>query len=361
MNRRRLLPILLLVPLLAVVGPAHADLQSQITSSRGKDHALQRAAGRDAAAIAGFEGRVDDLRRRLGVLQGSLDDERAQMASLQTRLRAARARLAQLRLGYARDKQLLAGQLVAGYEADRPDLVTVVLHAHGFSELLDTADSMRVVARHNAAVADRVRVELPQVARQARALAALTAQQRRVTTAALVQRDEVDRLKIVLLGRESRVAGARASRLEQLAGLRRGRKALEARLASIQAAQTSLAGAGPGLPSGGAPGFAGHGGAYGFFPAPATNYGVGSEPTIAARLDVMGKALHLRLIGLSGYRSPQHSIEVGGFANDPHTKGQASDTPGLEGVPEGTLTHYGLTRPFPGAAEADHVQLVGSI
>ena len=41
------------------------------------------------------------------------------------------------------------------------------------------------------------------------------------------------------------------------------------------------------------------------------------------------------------------------------TRGQASDTPGIEGVPEATLERFGLTRPFPGAAEADHIQLFG--
>ena len=47
-------------------------------------------------------------------------------------------------------------------------------------------------------------------------------------------------------------------------------------------------------------------------------------------LDRLGKALHLHLIGLSGYRTPAHSVEVGGFANDPHTRGEASDTPGKD-------------------------------
>jgi hypothetical protein len=89
------------------------------------------------------------------------------------------------------------------------------------------------------------------------------------------------------------------------------------------------------------------GGEYGFFPAPVTNYSVGEEPVIAARLTALGKALHLHLIGLSGYRTPQHSVEVGGFADDPHTRGEASDTPGVEGVPESTLLQFGLTRPFP--------------
>ncbi len=100
-----------------------------------------------------------------------------------------------------------------------------------------------------------------------------------------------------------------------------------------------------------------HGGQYGFFPTSTTNYTNGKEPEIAARLDAMGKALHLHLVGLSGYRTPQHSVAVGGFANDPHTRGEAMDTPGVEGVPEATLRRFGLTRPFAGASEADHIQL----
>jgi peptidoglycan hydrolase-like protein with peptidoglycan-binding domain len=96
---------------------------------------------------------------------------------------------------------------------------------------------------------------------------------------------------------------------------------------------------------------------YGFFPAPGANYGVGDEPEIAARLDALGTALHLHLVGISGYRTPGHSVAVGGSANDPHTHGEASDTPGVEGVSEATLRRFGLTRPFGGAREADHIQL----
>ena len=102
--------------------------------------------------------------------------------------------------------------------------------------------------------------------------------------------------------------------------------------------------------------FVPHGGEFGFFPAPGTDYSVNQEPIIAARLDELGKALQLHLIGISGYRTPAHSVAVGGFADDPHTRGEASDTPGVEGVPEGTLEEFCLTRPFPGPAEADHIQ-----
>jgi hypothetical protein len=105
----------------------------------------------------------------------------------------------------------------------------------------------------------------------------------------------------------------------------------------------------------------------GFTPAPGAVYAVGQEPEIARRLDALGRALGLRLTGISGYRTPAHSRAVGGGADDPHTRGQASDTPGVEAVPEGTLERFGLTRPFdallPGGghtdpAEADHIQLL---
>jgi Peptidase M15 len=152
----------------------------------------------------------------------------------------------------------------------------------------------------------------------------------------------------------------------QLSGLQQHEHALQGTLQKIQAREAAanavptsgtLGGPGPGVTN--AP-FAAHGGSTGFFQAPGTNYTEGVEPIIAARLDRLGKALGLHLIGISGYRTPQHSIEVGGFADDPHTRGEASDTPGVEGVSEATLEQFGLTRPFGGAAEADHIQLLGS-
>jgi peptidoglycan hydrolase CwlO-like protein len=346
-----------LVAALMLATPATADLNGQIQSSQGKDKALQGQIGADAHKIAGFEGRIGDLQERLGALQHSLDVERAQLDSLQSRLRSARSRLAKLRIAYVHDRALLARQLVAQYEVQKPDLASVVLASRSFAALLETADSLHAVADHNASVTDRVTRERTEVTAQTKRLTTLTAQQERVTAASLTQRDEVDSLKEALIDREVGVKRAQSTKRAQLASLRADRKKLEAKLASIQARAAGLGGAGPGLPAGGAPAFGGHGGAFGFFPAAGTNYSVGVEPTLAARLDVLGKALHLHLIGISGYRTPQHSIEVGGFADDPHTQGRASDTPGVEGVPEATLNHYGLTRPFGGAAEADHIQL----
>ena len=171
----------------------------------------------------------------------------------------------------------------------------------------------------------------------------------------LVQRDEVAQLHLALVNRQLQFIHARDRKSAELEELHSHKHSLEHELAHIQASELAASGVGFSGPIGELT--ATPEGAYGFFPAAGTNYGVGEEPTIAERLNTMGKALHLHLIGISGYRSPQHSVEVGGFANDPHTRGEASDTPGVEGVSESTLNQFGLTRPFPGAAEADHIQL----
>jgi peptidoglycan hydrolase CwlO-like protein len=354
---------------IAACGPvaAHADLPGQLGANQAKDRSLQGQVGADSQQINRYESHLNDLRQELAGLQQGVDAEEGDLRSLQTRLRAAKARLVLLRLQSKRDDATLARQLVGQYEAPRVDVVTVLLQSHGFAQLLERANGMKAVAEQNATFTTRVRTARVQMAAQARRLADLEVRQVRVAQSAVFQRDRVDQIRIQLLNKQYGFRVARSTKLAQLAALRADRTKLRARLVALQATAAAsvpgsgAAGSGPGLPAGGAPPFVPHGGSYGLFLASGTNYGVGDTPRIAARLDYMGQALHLHLVGLSGYRTPQHSVEVGGFANDPHTKGQASDTPGLEGVPEGTLNRYGLTRPFGGTAELDHIQLVGSI
>ena len=343
-----------LAALLAVPATASSpgQLQQRIDAARAREGALQCAIHSDNAQIGGFQGRMDDLRARLVGLESSIAIERRLLEVAQTQLRDARARLQQLKARFAADRQVLAQQLLADYKADRPDIVNVVLDARGFADLLESVDNMRSVERSNTQVTTRVRSARAAVAQQAARLAVLEARRREITSATYVQTEEVSQLRSTLISRQLQFVSARSHKSTELASVRSRRQALESQLSSIEARAASVAVSTVGS-------FTSGGGAYGFFPAAGTDYSVGEEPQIAQRLDQLGKALHLHLIGISGYRSPQHSVEVGGFANDPHTQGRASDTPGVEGVPEATLERFGLTRPFPGAAEADHIQLLG--
>jgi peptidoglycan hydrolase CwlO-like protein len=337
----------LFTALLACAPAALADL-----GSRERD--LEQSIGQDTGQIGAYQGRLRDLRSRLTSIESSLAIQQALLTRSQRELQSARARLASVRAELADDREVLASQLVSQYEIPSPDLVGVVLQSRGFSDLLDRIDQMRRIARQNANVVRQVAAAEVQVRVQTVRLAQAVARRQRVTAAVAVERDQVAGLRLAVLERQHATASDRTRKQAELRHVKHHLAILQAQAATQQRASFAVGGPSGGPRSGSAP----DNGQYGFFPAPGTNYSVGEEREIAARLDRLGKALHLHLIGISGYRTPQHSVEVGGFADDPHTRGEASDTPGVEGVPEQTLLRFGLTRPFPGPAEADHIQLV---
>ena len=334
------------------------DLQSRIDAARAQERATQGAMNADSNAAASYQGRIDDLASRLVEIEGALAVERRMLVQVKAQLRSTQAHLLDLKVRFAADRKALARQLVGDYEADRPDVVTVVLNAHGFADLVEQADALRAVGHHDAEVVTRVRDEKRAVAAETVRLAKIETRRQQVAAAQAIQEQEVAQLRSSLVARQAQFLAARAKKGAELVSVRARRQSLERELAKVQARAAAAAAAS--VPAAnGAPFVSSGGGGGGFFPAPGTNYSVGEEPQIAARLDRLGRALGLHLIGISGYRTPQHSVEVGGFADDPHTQGRASDTPGVEGVPEATLERFGLTRPFPGAAEADHIQLLG--
>jgi peptidoglycan hydrolase CwlO-like protein len=315
-----------------------------------RERSLKQGIGADTSRVEAYRGRIRDLEARLSGIESSLRIQQSLLVRIDHELAAVRGRLNFLRGQLAGERRRLAEQLVAEYESPTPDLVNVVLEAHGFADLLERIDQLKLIARQNAQVVAEVARAKSRVHEQTVRLADAQAHQRRVIAAVAVERGQVENLRLGVLEHERVASRDRARKQAELRKVQHQIAILQARAAAAQRASFAEGD----VASGGA---GSDGGLYGFFPAPGTDYSVGEEPAIAARLDRLGKALHLHLIGISGYRSPQHSVEVGGFADDPHTRGQASDTPGVEGVPEQTLRQFGLTRPFPGPAEADHIQL----
>jgi hypothetical protein len=109
---------------------------------------------------------------------------------------------------------------------------------------------------------------------------------------------------------------------------------------------------------------------WGFVADPGTVQDVGELPTITRDLNSLGVYLHVTIYGISGYRTPAHSVAVGGFADDPHTRGEAEDI-GVNSllrssaaqISEAELGRFGLYRPFdptddPNNTEVNHVQLI---
>ena len=335
-----------------------ASLSGRYASGQQKAGRLSRQIQSDSNLIRAYEGRIGNLQSRLNVIERSVEAQELLLGQVTEQLGAVQWRLRSLQARYARGKRVLAAQLVADYESPQPTLVDVVMNARGFGDLVNKLNTLTSIARSNAKTIRVINNTRIAVAAESRRLAQIQVRRRRATAAVVVERDEVAQLRLAIVNRELAVSRDRNSKSSQLQSLRsvlaRQAATLERQARAAQAASFVSGGA----PAGGCVNtpFVPHGGEFGFFPAPGTNYSVNQEPILAARLDALGLALQLHLIGVSGYRSPQHSVEVGGFADDPHTQGLASDTPGVEGVPEATLERFCLTRPFGGAREADHIQ-----
>jgi peptidoglycan hydrolase CwlO-like protein len=357
----RALSICVLVALAAVLygtGTSAGSLAGRFATGQQRANRLQQSIQADSNLIQTYEGRIGNLEARLAVIQQSVDTQERLLGYVNTQVTVARERLQFLEAQYARGRRVLAAQLVADYESPQPTLMDVVVYAHGWDDLLNRLSQLKAVARANANEIKVINATRLAVAAQTRRLTQIQARRARATAAVVVERDEIAQLRLTIVDRELAVSRDRSSKSGQLLSLRRvlAREAVTLEQQAARAQAASFSGGAP--PAGGCVNtpFVPHGGEFGFFPAPGTNYSVGEEPVIAARLDELGRVLQLHLIGISGYRTPQHSVEVGGFADDPHTLGEASDTPGVEGVPEATLARFCLTRPFPGPREADHIR-----
>lgn len=342
----------------ALAGQSSGALESSISASTARQSGLSAEIQADSSKIDGFQGSIDDLKARLQALESTLGIERGLLDHLKAQLASAHSHLAALQVQLGKDRKVLVAQVVAAYEDPQPSIVTVILQAHGFADLIERLDDLKAIGQENATATIQVADTRKAVAKETQRLTVLTDSSQRETTAVLVQRDEVAHLHLALLDHQLQYIQARDRKSSELGELRSHQRSLEHELVAIAVREYSSQS--QSFATGYAVEAGGPSGEYGFFQAPGTNYSVGVEPILVQRLNTLGKALHLHLIGISGYRTPQHSIEVGGFANDPHTRGEASDTPGVEGVPESILEKFGLTRPFPGPAEADHIQLLGS-
>lgn len=94
------------------------------------------------------------------------------------------------------------------------------------------------------------------------------------------------------------------------------------------------------------------------------------NPKLLAAMNRLARARGVVIDVNSGYRTPQHSVAVGGFANDPHTRGIAVDAyingrPIGSVIPPSVWAKYGVQSGdvpnfYNGKPDPEHLQLSGS-
>jgi murein DD-endopeptidase MepM/ murein hydrolase activator NlpD len=142
---------------LAVGSATGKGLQEKLNATQGKLSHVKAHAGvlttrisHESAELERLTAQVAELRKREAVVAAQLEQKQAE-------LEAAQAQLAHLKTRLREAVQILEQRLIAIYESNEPDLITVLLQSHGFDDLLARTQYMRTLQDQDNDIVARVR------------------------------------------------------------------------------------------------------------------------------------------------------------------------------------------------------------
>jgi murein DD-endopeptidase MepM/ murein hydrolase activator NlpD len=211
-----------------------------IEQRKGRERVLTSDISAATHKITALQGDISELQIKQVRLQSDLDAKRAELAQIQADLRRERLKLARLRDRLARARVLLAQRLVESYKNDEPDLITVVLEANGFRELLERAEFLKQVSHQDAVLIKRVTDAKAEATATAEHLDQLEQRAQAVAKQIENQVNQVVQVKDNLIDRRNQFASARADKASLLASTRNSRHALEEDVAELQKQQSAI-------------------------------------------------------------------------------------------------------------------------
>jgi murein DD-endopeptidase MepM/ murein hydrolase activator NlpD len=214
--------------------------QDKIQWRRGRERVLTSDISAYTRRIGGLQEEITVLEGRQVRLQADLDAKRAELEEIQEALRRERLRLVRLRARLAEARVALANRLVQLYKADEPDVVTVVLEADGFADLLERTEFLERVSDQDARIIDRVREAKAEATATAERLDRLEKRAEEIAEAIEVEVNQVAEVKGQLVDRRERYATARSEKSQLLANTRADRHELEAHVESLEREQSAI-------------------------------------------------------------------------------------------------------------------------
>jgi murein DD-endopeptidase MepM/ murein hydrolase activator NlpD len=251
------IPILLALgayALLPLPGESKPSLSKRIEAKRAQVQKVKQREGVLTSDITnydnrirGLSGQITEARGQLVRVQRDLDDKRAELLRVRDRLEVARDRLVRARTQLQESRGALRDRLVELYKSDQPDVLTVVLEAHGFDDLLTRTDFLERLSNRDGEVLTRVRVLKARAEKAERTLASLERQRQAAAETILRRRDDIAASRDRLTSVQGELRSTRNGRRTILARVRQTRHADQEDLSSMEAQeqkiQSRLAGA----------------------------------------------------------------------------------------------------------------------
>ncbi|MHB1833827.1 MAG: murein hydrolase activator EnvC family protein [Solirubrobacteraceae bacterium] len=215
------------------------QLQQQISSGRARVSDLKGQVASARKRVGQLDASISTISDQLAAIESKLSAERAELQALRRQLGAARSRLAKLEAVEAHDQAVLAAQVVGSYEQGRPDVITVVMQATGFNQLLDQLAFVQRIQQQDTHIVSTVKAARAAVAGEAITLGALSQRQQRVTEQIQLQDNRVNAIKVGLVRQELAAARIEAAKQGALSSAQAHVASLNTSLSKLEAAQAA--------------------------------------------------------------------------------------------------------------------------
>jgi septal ring factor EnvC (AmiA/AmiB activator) len=255
---------LAVLPIASSADPSLGRLNSELGQQQAHQQHLEANLSGLSRLIGSLSGQIALVQSREAMVQAQLAQDRASLAAAQLALTREEQRLAVLRARLARARTLLGRQLVSSYESGSPDLVSVILEANGFKDLLERITYLRDAEHQQQAIIAFTRIAKAQADAAAHRLIKLEAADRQITQDAALRAAALAGMNSLLESKQSALRRAQsvqraalsasqsqAGRLQQqISQLEAQQAAQRAAAAAQQAAaqQAASAGSGTGTP-----------------------------------------------------------------------------------------------------------------
>jgi murein DD-endopeptidase MepM/ murein hydrolase activator NlpD len=214
--------------------------QSQLDQVNGRARVLSTDISGLTQRVDRLQGTITTLQRRESRIQADLDAKRAELKRTQDELRRVRARLVELRARLARARTVLADRLVELYKSDQPDIVSVVLDANGFADLLENGAYLQRIGQQDRVIITAVRDAKAAMAAAARRLGTLEQRQQRIAMEITERRNAVAHVREAVQGKRDAIDHVRDQKRAVLGSVRAHAHDIDEDIKALQAQQSKI-------------------------------------------------------------------------------------------------------------------------
>jgi peptidoglycan DL-endopeptidase CwlO len=225
------------------------DLESKLDSKEAKLSEVRERRGvltttisRYGDRIERLTGEVAALRTREAAVQARLDAKQAELDHAVAELDLAKKRLAAMRARLKRALVALRERLIAIYEAGTPDVLSVIVGADGYDDLIDRTEYLNHIRGMDEAVVTRVRDLRDQVKRTVARLRTVKERIEAARDAIAAEERALASARAAVQQRQSALVAARGDREAALGKIKETEEELEGDVAEVQAELAALLG-----------------------------------------------------------------------------------------------------------------------